>query len=136
MFSDGCYARRLVEDKNAGPPRPSVLAWKISTISQADLQTIAKLSECDAPTEGTDRRTVMTALAMPFARRAAAAMIPGLIAMRARIVTAARKRRAARRTTSALMAIDDRTLKDIGLHRSEIVFVASDASMDRGRHRS
>jgi uncharacterized protein YjiS (DUF1127 family) len=45
----------------------------------------------------------------------------------------ARKRRAARATVAELASLDDRTLQDIGIHRTEIVSVAYAKGLDRFR---
>jgi len=67
----------------------------------------------------------MAELTIPFARRfgalGAAHLIAGLMARGAgRAFAGFAKRMAARRTIAQLSALDDRTLHDIGLHRSEI----------------
>ena len=73
----------------------------------------------------------MPELIMPFPRSAA-----GGTAAAARIATAwkdFRSRMRARDTIAQLRSLDDRTLKDIGLHRSEILSVALGAGFQR-RH--
>ena len=67
----------------------------------------------------------MAELIIPFARRSGALgtanLITGLMARGAgRAFVGFAKRMAARRTIAQLRALDDRTLHDIGLHRSEI----------------
>jgi hypothetical protein len=67
----------------------------------------------------------MAELIIPFARRSGtlgtAHLIAGLMARGAgRAFAGFAKRMAARRTIAQLSALDDRTLHDIGLHRSEI----------------
>jgi hypothetical protein len=67
----------------------------------------------------------MAELIIPFARRSGtlgtAHLIAGLMARGAgRAFAGFAKRIAARRTIAQLSALDDRTLHDIGLHRSEI----------------
>src|SRR5829696_2937336 len=71
------------------------------------------------------RRIDMTELTIPFARRSGAVgtahFIAGMMARSAgRAFAGFAKRMAARRTIAQLRGLDDRTLHDIGLHRSEI----------------
>jgi uncharacterized protein YjiS (DUF1127 family) len=73
----------------------------------------------------------MAELTIPFAWRAGAVgtahLVAGLMARSARRAFAGfAKRMAARRTIAQLSALDDRTLHDIGLHRSEIASRALD----------
>ena len=73
----------------------------------------------------------MAELTIQFARRAGAVgtahLVAGLMARSARRAFAGfAKRMAARRTIAQLSALDDRTLHDIGLHRSEIASRALD----------
>ena len=82
----------------------------------------------------------MADLVMPFARRSGAAgaahLIAGTVARGAGAVLARfRKSMAERRTIAQLRALDDRTLHDIGLHRSEIAYLALDIGSDRIRRR-
>ena len=77
----------------------------------------------------------MAELTIPFARRAGAVgtahLIAGLMARSAgRAFARFAKRMAARRTIAQLRALDDRTLHDIGLHRSEIASRALDVGSD------
>ena len=67
----------------------------------------------------------MAELTIPFARRTGALgtahLIAGMMARGAgRAFAGFARRMAARRTIAQLSALDDRTLHDIGLHRSEI----------------
>ena len=83
----------------------------------------------------------MAELIIPFARRSGALgtahLITGLMARGAgRAFVGFAKRMAARRTIAQLRALDDRTLHDIGLHRSEIASLALDVGADRIRRRS
>ena len=82
----------------------------------------------------------MTELTVPFARRSGAVgtahLIAGSMARSAGSAFAGfAKRMAARRTLAQLSALDDRTLHDIGLHRSEIASRGLKVGADiRGRH--
>jgi uncharacterized protein YjiS (DUF1127 family) len=82
----------------------------------------------------------MTELTIPFARRSGAVgtahFIAGMMARGAgRAFAGFAKRMAARRTIAQLRGLDDRTLHDIGLHRSEIASLALDVGADRIRRR-
>jgi uncharacterized protein YjiS (DUF1127 family) len=78
----------------------------------------------------------MAELVMPFARRSSAAGAAHFIAGAAGAAVARfRKARAERRTIAQLRALDDRTLHDIGLHRSEIASLALDVGANRIRRR-
>ena len=82
----------------------------------------------------------MAELVMPFARRSGAAgaahIIAGGFARSAgKALARFRKAMAERRTIAQLRAPDDRTLHDIGLHRSEIASLALDIGADRIRRR-
>ena len=82
----------------------------------------------------------MAELTIPFVRRSDVLGTSHLIAgMMARGVGRAfagfAKRMGARRTIAQLRALDDRTLRDIGLHRSEIASLALDVGADRIRRR-
>ena len=82
----------------------------------------------------------MAELIIPFARRSSAVgtahLIAGLMARGAgRAFATFRKRMAARRTIAQLRALDDRTLHDIGLHRSEIASRGLEVGADRIRGR-
>jgi uncharacterized protein YjiS (DUF1127 family) len=77
----------------------------------------------------------MAELTIPFARRSGAVgtahLITGLMARSAgRAFARFANRMAARRTIAQLRALDDRTLHDIGLHRSEIASRALDVGAD------
>ena len=77
----------------------------------------------------------MAELTIPFARRSGAEgtahLIAGLMARCAgRAFGGFAKRMAARRTIAQLSALDDRTLHDIGLHRSEIASRGLDVGAD------
>ena len=78
----------------------------------------------------------MAELVMPSARRSGAAGAAHLIADAAGAALARlRKTMADRRTIAQLRALDDRTLHDIGLHRSEIASLAREVGADRVRRR-
>jgi uncharacterized protein YjiS (DUF1127 family) len=81
----------------------------------------------------------MAELVMPSARRSGATgtahIVAGIVARgAAKAFAGLAKRMAERRTIAQLRALDDRTLRDIGLHRSEIASYASYA-LDRRSER-
>jgi uncharacterized protein YjiS (DUF1127 family) len=73
----------------------------------------------------------MTALAWSLARSAAGGPIRAVAARAAGAFTRMRKHAAERRTLAQLGALDDRTLRDIGLHRTEIPSVAGEIGAGR-----
>ena len=78
----------------------------------------------------------MTELVMPFARRSGAAgTAHAIAAIAGRALARFRTTMAERRTIAQLRALDDRTLHDIGLHRTEIASLARDIGADRIRRR-
>jgi uncharacterized protein YjiS (DUF1127 family) len=78
----------------------------------------------------------MADIVMPLARRSGAAAATTFIAdIAAKALARASQARAERRTTAMLRALDDRTLHDIGLHRSEIESFALDRRRERFRSR-
>jgi Domain of unknown function (DUF1127) len=82
----------------------------------------------------------MAELTIPFARRSGAMgtahLIAGLMARGGgRVFAGFAKRMAARHTIAQLRALDDRTLHDIGLHRSELASLALYVGADRIRRR-
>ena len=82
----------------------------------------------------------MAELTIPLARRSGAVgtrhLVAGVMARGVeRALVSFAERMAARRTIAQLRALDDRTLHDIGLHRSEIASLALDVGADRIRRR-
>jgi uncharacterized protein YjiS (DUF1127 family) len=82
----------------------------------------------------------MAELTIPFTPRSGALrtahLVGGLMARGVgRALAGFAKRMAARRTIAQLSALDDRTLHDIGLHRSKIAWRALDVGADRIRRR-
>jgi len=82
----------------------------------------------------------MAELTIPLARRSGAVgtrhLVAGVMARGVeRVLVGFAERMAARRTIAQLRALDDRTLHDIGLHRSEIASLALDVGADRIRRR-
>ncbi len=73
----------------------------------------------------------MTELVMALGRHAAAGMTAGVAARFAIAWRGIRKRMRTRRTIAQLRTLDDRTLKDIGIHRSEIVSIGLGIGVDR-----
>jgi uncharacterized protein YjiS (DUF1127 family) len=73
----------------------------------------------------------MAELALPFSRPAAGGSVAGAAARIAIAWKVFSKRMRTRDTLAQLRALDDRTLKDIGLHRSEIVPTAMGMRFDR-----
>jgi uncharacterized protein YjiS (DUF1127 family) len=66
----------------------------------------------------------MTELILPFTRPLAGGGARSIAGMAAKAFAGARKRRAIRATVAELRSLDDRTLRDIGLDRSEIDSIA------------
>jgi len=76
----------------------------------------------------------MTELILPFARPLAGGPARSIAGMVAKAFVEVRKQLAIRATVGELRSLDDRTLSDIGLHRSEIDSIAW-AGFDRIRGR-
>ena len=66
----------------------------------------------------------MTELILPFARPMAGGAARSIAGMVAKVFVEVRKQLAIRATVAQLRSLDDRTLSDIGLHRSEIDAIA------------
>jgi uncharacterized protein YjiS (DUF1127 family) len=66
----------------------------------------------------------MTALILPFTRPLAGGGTRSIAGMTAKAFAGIRKRRAIHSTVAELRSLDDRTLRDIGLDRSEIESIA------------
>jgi uncharacterized protein YjiS (DUF1127 family) len=66
----------------------------------------------------------MTELILPFTRPFAGGGARSIAGMAAKAFAVVRKRRAIRATVAELRSLDDRTLSDIGLDRSEIESIA------------
>jgi uncharacterized protein YjiS (DUF1127 family) len=86
------------------------------------------------------RRIDMAELIIPLARRSGEVgtrhLVAGVMARGVeRALAGFAERMAARHTIAQLRALDDRTLHDIGLHRSEIGSLALDVGADRIRRR-
>jgi uncharacterized protein YjiS (DUF1127 family) len=77
----------------------------------------------------------MTALATLWLVRSAFAELAGFPVSPRRAVSSLRKMILRRRTLSQLSSLDDGALKDIGLHRSEIMAIAYDPSRRPTRSR-
>ena len=82
----------------------------------------------------------MAELTIPLARRSGAVgtrhLVAGVMARGVeRALVGFAERMAARRTIAQLRALDDRTLHDIGLHRSELASLALYVGADRIRRR-
>jgi uncharacterized protein YjiS (DUF1127 family) len=72
-------------------------------------------------------------IAFAMLLRAAGGTIASFAGLSAKMAAAARRMLAARHTLAALGCLDDRTLKDIGLHRSEIESLVAGLGVDRSR---
>ena len=66
----------------------------------------------------------MTELIWPFTRPYAGRAARSIAGMAAQAFTGVRRQLAARATVAALRSLDNRTLRDIGLDRSEIDLIA------------
>jgi uncharacterized protein YjiS (DUF1127 family) len=66
----------------------------------------------------------MTELILPFTRPFAGRGARSIAGMAAKAFAGVRKRRAIRATVAELRSLDDRTLRDVGLDRSEIESIA------------
>ena len=73
----------------------------------------------------------MAELVMAFTRHAASGMAVGVTARVAAAWKRLRKERMIRDTIAQLRSLDDRALKDIGIHRSEIVSIGWGIGFDR-----
>ena len=77
----------------------------------------------------------MTEIVMASARRSAAETAHIIAGIAAKAFAGIRTMMAHRRTVAQLRALDDRTLHDVGLHRSEIDSLALGRGSDRFRGR-
>ena len=75
----------------------------------------------------------MATLSRPSVRRTASSTIASLVSTAAKMMGAARRMRATRRIIAQLGCLEDRTLKDLGLHRSEINSLAFGFDLDPSR---
>jgi uncharacterized protein YjiS (DUF1127 family) len=73
----------------------------------------------------------MSELVMGFSRQRAGGLVTGTAGRIATAWGVFRKSMRARDTIAQLRSLDDRTLKDIGIHRSEILSIGSGAGFDR-----
>ena len=76
----------------------------------------------------------MTELTLPFIRPFAGGGVRSVAGMAAKVFARVRKQLATRVTAAELRSLDDRTLHDIGIHRSEIASIAW-VGFDRIRRR-
>jgi uncharacterized protein YjiS (DUF1127 family) len=77
----------------------------------------------------------MAELILPFARPFASAAMWTAAGFAARLFAALRRQLAIRAALAELRSLDDRTLRDIGFHRSEIESIVCGDGLDRQRGR-